>query len=101
MPERVGEVVESASHRFSAQCYRLYQSPPLGSFVRTEAPIPSDGSSGTEDEPSDIYAVVCGVSTQSIDPGRPVIARGEVEESEEDIYRPQQSAACPPPVHPL
>ena len=87
IPERVGEVVESASHQFSAQCYRLYESPPLGSFVRTEAPLPSDGSQGSEEGPSGIYAVVCRVSTQSIDPGRPVIARGEVEETEEDIYR--------------
>ena len=86
MPRRVGEVVESASDRFSAQCYRLYESPPLGSFVRTEAPMPSDGGPRSEEGPSDIYAVVCRVSTQSIDPGRPVIARGELEESEEDIY---------------
>ena len=35
--QRVGEVVEAASHRFLAQCYRLYCSPPLGAFVRTQS----------------------------------------------------------------
>ena len=80
-PQRIGEVVESASHRFIAQCYRLYQSPPLGAFVRT-------GSSPTDEGvASHIYGVVYGVSTQALDPGRPVIARGEDEEREEDIYR--------------
>ena len=73
---RVGEVVESASHRYVAQCYRLYESPPLGAFVRT-------GSSLTHH----VYAVVYGVSTEALDPTRPVIARGEDERTEEDIYR--------------
>ena len=42
-PDRVGEVVESASHGFTAQCYRLYESPPLGALVRTEAPTSPNG----------------------------------------------------------
>ena len=78
---RVGEVVESASHHFVAQCYRLYESPPLGAFVHTEEPSHEQG------EVSHTYAVVYRVSTQALDPGRPVIARGEDEESEEEIYR--------------
>ena len=77
MPQRIGEVVEAASQQFTAQCYQLYQSPPLGAFVRT-------GGGG---EYSDIFAVVYSVSTQSLDPGRPVVARGEAEDTEEDIYR--------------
>ena len=100
IPQRIGEVVESASHRFRAQCYRLYESPPLGAFVRTQAPyastsvspFPAVGQAGPENhqdagELSHIYAVVYGVSTESLDPGRPVAARGEGEGSEEDIYR--------------
>ena len=100
VPQRIGEVVESASHQFTAQCYRLYQSPPLGAFVRTVStlnpsvsPLSKGGLRGVErgvegdGEPSSIYAVVYGVSTQALDPGRPVIARGEDEDSEEGIYR--------------
>ena len=95
--QRIGEVVEAASHRILAQCYRLYCSPPLGAFVRTESvqyPL-SPFANGrqreiereAEGETSHIYAVVYGISTESLDPGRPVIARGEYENSEEDVYR--------------
>ncbi len=80
-PKRVGEVVESSSDKFTAQCYRLYQAPPLGAIVRTGAGD-SAGEQGTES----IYAVVYGVNTRSLDPGRPVIARGEDEDTEEGIY---------------
>ena len=86
-PERVGEVVESASHRFTAQCYRLYESPPLGALVRTEAPMSSEGRQDSADGPFNIYAVVSGIGTQALDPGRPVVARGESQETEDDIYR--------------
>ena len=81
--QRVGEVVESASHRFTAQCYRLYQAPPLGAFVRTDGLSEPGAGDGT----FRIYAVVFGVSTGALDPGRPVYARGEEEDSEEDVYR--------------
>ena len=70
---RIAEVVEAASHRFVAQCYQLYQAPPLGALVWTGSPH--------------IYAVVCGIATEALDPGRRILARGESEESEEDIYR--------------
>ena len=85
--QRVGEVVESASHQFIAQCYRLYQSPPLGAFVCTESHPAEDFNAGSEGETARIYAVVNGVSTRALDPGRPVIARGEDEDREEDVYR--------------
>ena len=32
---RVGEVIEACTTDFVAQCYELYQSPPLGSLVKT------------------------------------------------------------------
>ena len=85
---RIGEVVESASHRLTAQCYRLYDSPPLGAFVRTGSSlVPLSGADGAN-ETSATYAVVCGVSTQSLDLARrPVVARGEEMVSEEDVYR--------------
>jgi hypothetical protein len=71
--DRVGEVVESSTAGFTAQCYKLYGAPPLGALVRTGAP--------------EVYAVVASARTEPLDPGRPVLARGEGEESQEDVYR--------------
>lgn len=73
--ERVGEVVEASTTDFVAQCYELYQSPPLGSLVKT-------GDSGGE-----LYGVVYNAATTSLEPGRRPIARGKDEASEEEIYR--------------
>ena len=84
---RIGEVVESASHRFTAQCYRLYQAPPLGAFVRTGSTATAGFGQISDADGSSIYAVVNGVSTQALDPGRPIIARGEEQDSEEGVYR--------------
>ena len=70
---RVGEVVAAASTSFSAQCYQLYGAPALGSFVRTGSPW--------------VYEVVCRVSTEPLDPSRPVLARGESASSEEEVFR--------------
>ena len=78
MPEaknRVGEVVEASTTDFVAQCYELYQSPPLGSLVKTR------------DEPIDLYGIVYHATTGSLEPGRRPIARGKDEASEEEIYR--------------
>ncbi len=58
-----------------AQCYELYQSPPLGSLVKTR------------DLPVELYGIVYNAATTSIDPGRRPIARGKDAESEEEIYR--------------
>jgi hypothetical protein len=70
---RIGEVVESSSAGFTAQCYRLYGAPPLGSLVRAGTP--------------ESYAVVYSITTQALDPARRIIARGEEEETEEEVYR--------------
>jgi hypothetical protein len=78
MPElsdRVGEVIEASTTDFVAQCYELYQSPPLGSLVKTK------------DEPIDLYGIIYHATTGSLEPGRRPIARGKDEASEEDIYR--------------
>lgn len=72
--QRVGEVVEAATERFIVHCYRLYDSPSLGSLVRAG-----------DDSP--IYGVVSGITTTGLDPGRRPIARGEAAEAEEDVYR--------------
>ena len=73
--ERVGEVIEASTTEFTAQCYELYQLPPLGSLVRT-------GDSSAE-----LYGIVCNAATTSLEPGRRPIARGRDEKSEEAIYR--------------
>jgi hypothetical protein len=73
--ERVGEVIEASTTGFSAQCYQLYQIPPLGSLVKT-------GNSAAE-----LYAIVYNAETSSLEPGRKPIARGKDEKAEEDIYR--------------
>jgi len=73
--QRVGEVIEASTTDFIAQCYELYQLPPLGSLVKTR------------DAELELYAVVYHATTTSLEPGRRPIARGKDEESEEAIYR--------------
>ena len=71
--QRIGEVVEATSTSFIAQCYRLYDTPPLGSLVRSGTPP--------------LYAVVSRVTTGPLDASRPVLARGEAAASEEEVFR--------------
>jgi hypothetical protein len=72
---RVGEVIEASTVEYSAQCYELYQAPPLGSLVRTG------------DESISQYGVVYNTATSSIEPGRRPIARGKDETSEQGVYQ--------------
>ena len=74
-PQRVGEVIEASTTGFVAQCYELYQSPPLGSLVKTT------------DQSVELYGIVCNATTTSLEPGRHPIARGKDEASEEEIYK--------------
>ena len=71
--QRVGEVISANSNSFIAQCYELYGAPSIGCFVRAGSPA--------------IYGVVCQVRTEPLDPSRPVLARGEGANSEEEVYR--------------
>jgi hypothetical protein len=68
---KIAEVIEASTAQFAAQCYELYELPPLGSLVRT----------------GDIYGIVAGATTTSLEPGRKPIARGRDEASEEAVYR--------------
>ena len=72
---RVGEVIEASTTGFVAECYELYQSPPLGSLVKTV------------DSAMELYAVVCAATTTGVEPGRRPIASGRGESDEEEIYR--------------
>lgn len=71
---RVGEVIETGTAEFTAQCYELYQSPPLGSLVKAG------------DDSVTQYAIVYNATTSSIESGRRPIARGKDESSEEGVY---------------
>jgi hypothetical protein len=73
--ERVGEVIEASTNDFVAQCYELYQSPPLGSLVKTR------------DLAVELYGIVYNATTTSFEPGRRPIARGKDETTEEGIYQ--------------
>jgi len=73
--ERVGEVIEASTTDFVAQCYELYQSPPLGSLAKTR------------DLAVELYGIVYDATTTSLEPGRRPIARGKDETTEEEIYR--------------
>jgi hypothetical protein len=72
--ERVGEVIEASTTEFVAQCYELYEIPPLGSLVKTK------------DSSLELYGIVYNAATTSLEPGRRPIARGKDEPSEEAIY---------------
>lgn len=73
--QRVGEVIEAGTTDFVAQCYELYQSPSLGSLVKTA------------DLSVELYGIVYQATTTSLEPGRRPIARGKDEASEEEIYK--------------
>ena len=73
--QRIGEVIEASTTDFVAQCYELYQLPPLGSLVKTR------------DLPVELYGIVYHATTTSLEPGRRPIARGKDEPTEEEIYR--------------
>jgi hypothetical protein len=68
---KIAEVIEASTAQFTAQCYELYELPPLGSLVRT----------------GDIYGIVGHAATAGMEPGRRPIARGKEEASEEAVYQ--------------
>ncbi|MFC1938685.1 hypothetical protein ACFLWM_00810 [Chloroflexota bacterium] len=73
--QRVGEVVEASTTDFVAQCYELYELPPLGSLVKTR------------EQAVEQFGIVYRATTTSFEPGRRPIARGKDEASEEALYQ--------------
>jgi hypothetical protein len=71
MNNRIAEVIEAGTAQFTAQCYELYEIPPLGSLVRT----------------GDIFGIVSNAATTGLEPGRKAIARGKDEATEEAVYQ--------------
>ncbi len=72
---KIGEIVESGSTAFTAECYELHNIPSLGSLVKV---------TGQE---IDIFGIVCQAGTAGIEPGRHPVARGKDEISEEAVYQ--------------
>ena len=75
MSTKIGEIVESTSTEFTAECYELNTIPSLGSLVKITEPK------------VEIFGIVCQSGTAGIEPGRRPIARGKDEESEEAVYQ--------------
>jgi hypothetical protein len=71
---KIGEVIETRSAEFTAQCYKLGQAPPLGGLVKTQG------------KDFQIYGIVYNVETHGLKPGRRVMVRGENLEAEEEIF---------------
>jgi len=67
---KIAEIIEAETAQFTAQCYELYEIPPLGALVKT----------------GDIYGIVCHAETAGLEPGRKPVARGKDEASEEAVY---------------
>lgn len=72
---RIAEVTQASTAGFFAQCYELFDLPPLGSLVKCR-----DGE-------NEIVAVTCNAVTSSLEPGRRPIARGKNEQVQEDVFR--------------
>ena len=72
--KKIGEVIETSSAEYTAQCYKLTEAPSLGCLVKTQ------------DKFGKIYGVVYNVETHGLDPGRRVVARGENLKVEEEIF---------------
>lgn len=73
--QKIAEIIEANTAEFMAQCYTLYEIPPLGSLVKT-----IDGE-------RELYGIVYNAATNSIEPGRRPLARGKDEPDEQAVYR--------------
>jgi hypothetical protein len=71
LENKIAEVIEASTVQFSAQCYELYELPPLGALVKT----------------GDVYGIVGHAVTEGLEPGRKAIARGKDEATEEAVYQ--------------
>jgi len=75
MENKIAEVIAAGSTGFTAECYELFQIPPLGAMVFTVNP------------PLETIGVVCEAKTESLEPGRRPVARGKDETTDDAVYR--------------
>lgn len=73
--ERIGEVIESSTTRFTAGAYELLEAPPFGALVR--APTRQEGLA--------VYGLVYEIRTGSKEPGGRAVVRGRTY-SGRDLY---------------
>lgn len=66
MPERIGEVIESTTTRFTAGAYELLAAPPFGALVRAQ----------TREAGNAVYGLVYEIRTGSKEPGGRAMVRG-------------------------
>lgn len=80
MTQRIGEIIESSTTRFTAGAYELLEAPPFGSLVRA----------ATRSEAMAIYGLVYEIRTGSKEPGGRAVVRGRTysgrELYDEEIY---------------
>lgn len=80
MPERIGEIIESTTTRFTAGAYELLSAPPFGALVRAQ----------TRDERMGVYGLIYEIRTGSKEPGGRATVRGRTysgrELYDEEIY---------------
>ncbi len=73
-------MIEAGTAGFVAECYQLYQPPPLGSLVRVTESAGDSGAVGS------VFGIVHDATTSSLESGRRPIARGRDEARQEDVY---------------
>jgi hypothetical protein len=73
---KIAEVIATGSTEFSAQCYKLNESPSLGALVKT----------GQENDFA-VYGVVYHVETHSMEEGRRVLVRGEKMSDVSEVFK--------------
>ena len=71
---RLGEVIQSSSVNYVAQGYDIKSPPPLGLFVTAGQDVPNT------------IGIVQNVKVEPFDPSRPVLARGKILETEEQVF---------------
>ncbi|MBC8163236.1 MAG: hypothetical protein H7Z42_18665 [Roseiflexaceae bacterium] len=80
MPQRIGEIIESTTTRFTAGAYELLAAPPFGALVRAQAREPGAA----------VYGLVYEIRTGSKEPGGRASVRGRTytgrELYDEEIY---------------
>jgi hypothetical protein len=79
--ERIGEIIEASTTRFTAGAYELLEAPPFGALVRAQ----------TRSEGMGIYGLVYDIFTGSKEPGGRAIVRGRTYTGQtfydDEIYR--------------
>lgn len=72
--EPIGEIIQTSTTHFVAQCCELGQAPPFGSLVRVSCP------------PGAVFGLVYRIATGGVEPGSQAVMRGRSGVRDEAIY---------------